>query len=80
MRRVPYASTMESLMHAMLCTRLDTCYTIGILSRYQSNPGHEHWNVVKYKFKYLNRTKNYMSVYSGEDLTLIWINQFKLSI
>ena len=34
MRRVPYASTVGSLMYAMLCTRPDICYAIGIVSRY----------------------------------------------
>ena len=37
MRRVPYASVVGSLMYAMLCTRTDICYAIGIVSRYQSN-------------------------------------------
>ena len=33
-RQVPYASTMGSLMYAMLCTRPDICYSIGMVSRY----------------------------------------------
>ena len=36
MRRVPYASPVGSLMYAMLCTRPDICYAVGIVSRYQS--------------------------------------------
>ncbi|KAA0026154.1 gag/pol protein [Cucumis melo var. makuwa] len=32
MRRIPYASVMGSLMYAMLCTRLDICYAVGIVS------------------------------------------------
>ena len=38
----PYASAVESLMYAMLCTRPDICFDIGMVSRYQSNPGREH--------------------------------------
>ena len=34
MRRVPYASAVGSLMYAMLCTRPDICYAVGIVSRY----------------------------------------------
>ena len=34
MRQVPYASTVGSLMYAMLCTRLDICYSVGMVSRY----------------------------------------------
>ena len=39
MRQIPYASVVGSLMYAMLCIRLDICYSNGMVSRYQSNPG-----------------------------------------
>ena len=39
MRQVPYASAVGSLMYAMLCTRPDIYYSVGMVSRYQSNPG-----------------------------------------
>ena len=71
MRRVPYASAVGSLMYAMLCTRPDICYAVGIVSRYQSNPGLDHWIAVKHILKYLRRTRNYMLVYSGGDLNPI---------
>ena len=71
MRRVPYASTVGSLMYAMLCTRPDICYAIGIVSRYQSNPGLAHWISVKHILKYLRRTRNYMLIYLGADLNPI---------
>ena len=53
MRKVPYASAVGSLMYAMLCTRPDICYAVGVVSRYQSNPGPEHWIAVKHILKYL---------------------------
>ena len=59
------------LMYTMLCTRPDICYAIEIISHYQSNPGLEHWNAVKDILKYLNRTKIYMLVYYGKELTPI---------
>ncbi|KAH9698582.1 hypothetical protein KPL71_024056 [Citrus sinensis] len=68
MRRVPYAEAVGSLMYAMLCTRSDICFAVGMVSRYQSNPGPEHWTTVKHITKYLKRTKNYMLVYSGDEL------------
>ncbi|KAA0062900.1 gag/pol protein [Cucumis melo var. makuwa] len=42
----------------------------GIVSRYQSNPGRDHWTVVKNILKYLRRTKHYMLVYGSKDLIL----------
>ena len=68
MRDIPYASAVGSLMYAMLCTRPDICYSVGVASRFQSNPGPEHWIAVKCILKYLRRTRNFMLVYSGQEL------------
>ena len=68
MRRVPYAEAVGSLMYAMLCTRPDICFAVGMVSRYQFNPGPQYWTAVKHIIKYLKRTKNYMLVYSGDEL------------
>ena len=32
MRQVPYVSVVGSLMYVMLCTRLDICFLVGIVS------------------------------------------------
>ena len=40
--RVPYASVVGSLMYTMICTCPDICYVVGLVSRYQSNPGQKH--------------------------------------
>ena len=69
MSRVPYASAVGSLMYAMLCTRPDICFAVGIVSMFQSKPRPDHWMAVKYIFKYLKRTRDSMLVYSGGDLT-----------
>lgn len=42
MKKVPYASTVGSLMYAQVCTRPDIAFEVGLLGRYQSNPGHGH--------------------------------------
>ena len=47
MRRVSYASVVGSLMYAMVCTRLDIAYAVGVVSRFLSNPGRQHWEAVK---------------------------------
>ena len=68
MRGIPYASAVEILMYAMLCTRPDICFAVGMVSRYQSDPGEEHWIAVKHIFKYLRRTRDYMLVFRDESL------------
>ncbi|TYK29682.1 gag/pol protein [Cucumis melo var. makuwa] len=70
MSNIPYAFAVGSLMYAMLCTRPDICYLVEIVSRYQSNPGRDHWTAVKNILKYLRRTKDYMLVYGSKDLIL----------
>ncbi|GAA0156232.1 transmembrane signal receptor [Lithospermum erythrorhizon] len=47
MENVPYASAVGSLMYAMLCTRLDIAFPVGLVSRFLAHPGKEHWEVVK---------------------------------
>ena len=41
------------------------------MSRYQSNPGREHWTVVKHILKHLRITRDYMLVYRGDELAYI---------
>ena len=55
----------------MLSTRPDICYIVGVVSRYQSDIGEEHWIVVKHILKYLRRTRDYMLVYSSGGLKTV---------
>ena len=58
MMKVPYASAVGSLMYAMVCTRPDIGYVVGVVSRFMSNPSKEHWNAVKWILWYLKGTSN----------------------
>ena len=42
MRKFFYTSVVESLLFAMLCTRPDIYYAVGMVNNYQSDPGEEH--------------------------------------
>lgn len=53
---------------------------VGIVSQYQSNPGPNHWVVVKHILKYLRRTKDYMLVYCNEDLTPLSYTDFDFQL
>ena len=70
MANVPYTLAIGSLMYAMLCTRSDIAYAVSVTSRFQSNPGLEHWVAVKTVLKYLRRTKDLVLIYGGGDLQL----------
>ena len=56
MKNVPYASAVGSLMYAMVCTRPDIAHAVGVVSRFLSNPGKEHWQAVKWILRYLRGT------------------------
>nr|CAN64403.1 hypothetical protein VITISV_024940 [Vitis vinifera] len=63
MEMIPYASTIGSFMYAQVCTRPDIAYIVGMLGRYLSNPGMDHWKKAKQVMRYLQRTKDYMFTY-----------------
>ena len=52
-------------MYAMVCTRPDIAHAVGVLSRYMSKLGKEHWTVVKRAFRYLCGTTDYAIFYQG---------------
>lgn len=56
MKNVPYASTVGSLMYAMVCTRPDIAYAVGVVSRFLLNSGKDHWAAVKWILHYLRGT------------------------
>ena len=62
---------MSSLMYAMTSTRPSICHAIGLVSRYQSNPGWAHWQVVKRIFRYLQGTKGMKLCFGIIDLEVI---------
>ncbi|XP_071695131.1 secreted RxLR effector protein 161-like [Rutidosis leptorrhynchoides] len=70
MKNVSYVSPVGSLMYAMMCTRPDICFAIGMVSRYQSNPCLTHWKAVKRILRYLKGTSNYSLCYEGNDLQM----------
>jgi hypothetical protein len=59
MKNIPYASAIGSLLYAQVCTRPDIGMAVGMLGRYQSNPGMEHWKAAKKVMWYLQGTKDY---------------------
>ena len=67
MDKIPYAYAVGSIMYAQVCTRPDIAYVVGLLGRYQSNPGIDIWKVVKKVLSYLQGTKDYMLTYRRTD-------------
>jgi hypothetical protein len=68
MEKVPYSSAVGSLMYAMMCTRPDISFAVGMVSRYQANPGQSHWKAVKRILRYLKGTTDYSLCFQRENL------------
>ena len=50
-----------------MCTRPDLAFVTGLLGRYQSNLGIEHWKLVKKVLRYLQSTNGLMLTYRRSD-------------
>jgi hypothetical protein len=59
MSKVPYASAVGCLMYAMVYTRPDLAHAVSVVSKYMANPGKQHWDAVKWIFRYLKGTIDY---------------------
>jgi hypothetical protein len=62
---VPCVSAVGSLMYEMVCTRPDIAHAVGVLSRYMSKLGKEHWTTLKRDFRYFHGTTSYGLCYQG---------------
>ena len=62
-----YAYVVRSLMYTQIYTRLNISFAVGMLGKYQSNPGLDHWKAAKNVLRYLQGTKEYMLTYKQFD-------------
>ena len=70
MDKIPYASAIGSLMYVMVCTRLDIAHAVGVVSRYMSNPGKQHWEAVKWIMRYLKGSSETCLTFTAGGLKL----------
>jgi hypothetical protein len=59
-----YLSAVGSLLYLATQTRPDISYAVGLLARFNSNPGEEHWKAVKHLFRYIKGTLDFKLTYS----------------
>lgn len=45
-------------MYAMVGSRPDLAYRVGLVSRFMSKPGELHWEAIKWLLRYLKGTMN----------------------
>jgi hypothetical protein len=66
MRSVPYLQAVGALMYLATATRPDIAYTVGVLARFNKNPGMTHWKAVKHLFRYLKGTLDLKLTYAPD--------------
>ena len=64
-----YLSAVGSLLYLATQTRPDISYTVGLLARFNSNPGETHWKAVKHLFRYIQGTLDFRITYSKSSPT-----------
>ena len=61
-----YQIAIGCLNYATLISRPDLAVAVGVLSKFMSNPGLEHWKRVKRVFRYIQGTLNYGLLYTSD--------------
>lgn len=65
MLTVPYQQAIGSILYPAQATRPDICHTINVVSRFNNNPGKQHWIAVKRILRYLKGTSSAKIEFSG---------------
>ncbi|KAH9657298.1 Integrase catalytic domain-containing protein [Citrus sinensis] len=67
MKKVSYSSVVGSIMYAMVCTRPNIAYSVGLVSRFMGNPGKSHWDAAKWTLRYLKGTSESNILFGGDE-------------
>jgi predicted RNA binding protein YcfA (HicA-like mRNA interferase family) len=59
-----YREAVGKLLYLSIATRPDISYAVGVLCRYNSNPGEQHWQAVTHLLRYLRGTTTLRLMYS----------------
>ena len=70
MSKVPCASAIGSLMYVMVCIRPNIAHTVGVVNRFMSRLGKQHWEAVKWILRYLRGSLDTCLYFTGASLKL----------
>ncbi|KAE8691550.1 ABC transporter B family member 18 [Hibiscus syriacus] len=66
MEKVSYSNAVGYLMYAMVCTSPDLAHVLSQVCKCMSKPGKQHWEAVKWIFRYLKGTVGYGIVFCSQ--------------
>ncbi|RDX94390.1 hypothetical protein CR513_23227, partial [Mucuna pruriens] len=72
MQKIPYASIVGSLIYAQVCTHPDIVFVVGVLDKYMSDHGMQHWKVV-------DDIEMPLKIYYDNNLTVLYSNNNRIS-
>ncbi len=62
----PYQAILGSVMWGQLATCLDLSFAVGLLARFQANPGMDHWKALLHVVGYIRNTIDFRITYSRD--------------
>ena len=71
-----YQAVIGCLTYASIGTRPDLSSSVGVLSRFMTKPGNEHWTGVKRVLRYINGTLNYSLKFQSTKTSVVNLNGF----
>lgn len=70
MLNVPYRQLVGALQFLVQVSRPDICFAVNVLSRYNENPGKEHWAAAKRVLRYLKGTIDMKITYTKRPIEI----------
>ena len=67
--KIPYASTIGSIMYVMATTQPDLALAVMVVNWYMSHPRRKHWEAIKNIFGYLWGTKDVQLTFGSDNRT-----------
>ena len=68
MSKIPYREVVGKLLYLSIATRPDIALAVGILYRFNHNPGPKHWAAVKQTLRYIKATRALKLHYGPSDI------------
>ncbi|MCO5586956.1 hypothetical protein L7F22_040901 [Adiantum nelumboides] len=70
-KKIPYLLVVGSLMYAMVSTRPDIAFAVGVVSKYMANLGKKHWEVVKHVLRCLKGLAGKCLCFGNSDASIV---------
>ena len=74
-QKIPYLTSVGSLMYASMTTCPDITFATNKLSQFNSDPGLTHWTALQRVLRYLKQTHDYSLTQKGPESHSCWLHR-----